>query len=233
MARGLLDPKTPLIYGAPTVRLSAIFFCFLILPLSSVALAQEEVPPPNEENELPPGFTPEEEPVDPFSEPDLPADPARIVWSAGAGVSIRFLRNLDFSQDWPAPGFVDAFGAFVFPGHAVRHGVGLNASINLSGDGSLDLGVDPAQQIVVAPTYLLYIGLSELFKLSGKVSVPLVVTPDFSFGAELAVGAHLFVLAGFGFYAELSATMFFGADSTVHPFGSVEGGLSFDYEVLP
>jgi hypothetical protein len=155
------------------------------------------------------------------------------VWSVGGGVSIRFLRNLDFSQDWFAPSFIDVFGAFVLPGRDVRHAFGVGLGVNISGDGSIALGVDPLQQWSVAPSYMLYIPLSELFKLTGKVSVPLVVSPDFTVGAELAVGAHLLVLAGFGFYAELSAAMFLGGDSTVHPLGSVEGGLSFDYEVLP
>lgn len=228
----LLDPKVALNYGAPTVRLSAIFFAFLVLPVSTVAFAQEETPP-IEEEELPPGFTGEEAAADPFSEPELPDDPSRIVWSVGGGVSIRFLRNLDFSQDWFAPSFIDVFGAFVLPGRDVRHGFGVGVSANVSGDGSVALGVDPLQQWAFAPAYLLYVSLSELFKLTGKLSVPLIVSPEFTVGAELAAGAHLLVLAGFGFYAELSASVFLGADTTFHPIGSVEGGLSFDYEVLP
>ena len=76
---------------------------------------------------------------DPFSEPDAPAEPPRIVWSVGGGVALRVVQDLDFSQDRAAPGFVDLFGAFVFPGSGIfRHGAGLGLSLNISGDGGCE-----------------------------------------------------------------------------------------------
>ena len=98
----------------------------------------------------------------------------------GLGGSLRFIRDLDFAQDRFAPLYVDAFGAYVFEGSGIRHGVGLDVSTNLSEDGAGRLGVDPLNQWVISPTYVAYLDVTPFLRVQGKAGLP------FSFGPAFA-----------------------------------------------
>ena len=160
------------------------------------------------------------------------SEPARVIWSVGIGGSLRFIRDLDFAQDRLAPAYIDAFGAFVFEGSGIRHGVGLDLSTNLSGDGAGRLSVDPAHQWVLSPTYVAFIDLTSFLRVHGKAGLPFSVGPAFAPGVDVAVGVVYRLLAGFGVYTELATGAYLGSE-VVHPFVSAEVGAYFDYEVLP
>jgi hypothetical protein len=185
--------------------------------------------------------------ADRAAEPD---DPLRIQAWLGVGVGFRLLRNLDppFIQDFIAPAFLD-FGAAVFlPGGDLRHGVGLGVSTGLTRD--QNHGVGPGEQWAFTPSYHLLIPLRrllddrdhDLLQLQGRVGVPLVFSSpladqnasvDFTLGLEVAAGLQVKFLAGLGLYFEVQAGFYGGSQATVHPIISVDGGLFFDYEVLP
>ncbi len=102
----------------------------------------------------------------------------------------------------------------------------------MSGDGGADIGVDAGGQLVLGPSYGLYIPLGDWIVFP-KFSVPIALTPDPSLGFELSVGGAFRILAGFGIYAELAASMFIGGGGSIHPMASGELGVIIDYEVLP
>ncbi len=174
---------------------------------------------------------------DPFvAEDDGPTNPARILWSGGAGFTVRLIQDFDFGQDRFAPAFIDLLGGYVFEGSGtLRHGVTIGVSTNLTGDGTQQLGVDELGQWVLSPGYLLYVDLNDSVDglvLMGKVGVPLSVSEEFSIGGELSAGLAYLFLAGFGVYGEVGASLFFGGGA-VHPMLSGELGVQFEYEVLP
>jgi hypothetical protein len=232
----LLDRAEVLHYRPRAVKTRSV--CFLgalvavVVWVPAGAFAQEVLPVMEEE--APPGLYGDETGGDPFGGPESPADPPRIVWSVGGGSAFRLIRNLDYNQEFFAPAFVDAFGAFVFgAAGVVRHGVGLGASLNLTGDGDVPVGVDGFTQVVVAPSYLLYLRLSDTVVVHGKVAVNLNLSPSFVPGAEIAGGLTLLLTAGFGLYGEIGVSAYINGDSTVHPLVSAEGGVAFDFEILP
>ena len=59
------------------------------------------------------------------------------------------------------------------------------------------------------------------------------MTPELAPGLELSGAANFLLTAGFGLYAEVGASLYLGSASTIHPIISGEGGVFFDYEVLP
>lgn len=205
----------------------------MLLPL----VAGAQAPPIDEE--LPPGMEADDaEDTDYlFGQPEAetPSLPPRVLFSAGGGSSIRIIKDLDFNQQRVAPGFIDVFGAIVFGGgEGWRHGVGAGVSVNLSGDGpSGEPGVDGGAQWVAGPYYLAYIRLGWDFLVAGKLGVPVALTGGLSPGVELAPSLTYFFTAGFGLYLEATASVWFGAASTIHPVVSGEGGIVLDYEVLP
>lgn len=197
------------------------------------------------DQELPPGLAPDDD-VEPLFEPpdEGPPEPPRIVMTAGGGSSLRIIRDLDFSQDRFAPGYIDLFGAFVLGGTGSwRHGLGFGLSTNLTGDGDQSRGVDGGDQLGIAPAYLAYFRFGWDLVVTGKVSVPTVLhlggdTDGVVPGLELGGGGAYFLTAGAGLYGEISVSAFLGGEAgdrsvTVHPIASVEAGIVLDYEVLP
>ena len=221
------------------IRLPYAPLCGVIIGLLTgpfAALDPAAVQAQDAEDERPPGWDGElaDSGGDQPDEPLGPTQPWRVIGGLGGGASFRIVQNLDFAQDRFAPGFIEAFGAVVFPtAHAIRHGAGLGVGLNLTGDGSYDEGIDPITQLVLAPHYQLYWRLDEDFVLTGKVGVPFALTPEPSVGLEVAPGAAFMITAGLGLYVELSLSTYLGAGTSFHPFGSAEGGIFVDYEVLP
>jgi hypothetical protein len=175
--------------------------------------------------------------------PALPEDPLRIMAYAGAGVGFRLVRNLDFMQEFLTPAYLD-FGAAVYlPGQEFHHGVGLAVSTGLVDDvGEVDAGAQwaftPAYQILLPFQRLLGMDY-DMFQLQGRFGVPIVVSGTNSGGVNVSVGLELGVafqfkfLAGLGIYVEVQADIYGGSNDTVHPIIALDGGLLFDYEVLP
>jgi len=225
----LLD-RPPRLHYRPAAVIARLAFPFapLLLLLSAPALAQEMAQATDDE--LVPGAA--------FGDDgggvETPSEPPRVVVEVGGGLSLRIVQNIDYAQERAAPGFVDVFGAFVFgTGSVLRHGVGLSMSLNVSGDGSVDVGVDPGQQFVLGPAYLAYLRFDPDLVLTGKVLALFAVTPGLAPGVELALGGSYLVTAGLGPYVELSTSLYLGEANTVHPIASAEIGLFVDYEVLP
>ena len=130
------------------------------------------------------------------------------------------------------------------PGGMRAHGIdgaGLGVASNLSPEGTVGLGIDPFGQWVLSPTYFLRYWFDQWFQLMGHFSVPLAVTNvtgtqssvDFNWGLEVQLGVVFKFLTGLGVYAGASVASWFAGDGMVWPTVSFEGGLVFDYEVLP
>ncbi len=198
--------------------------------------AQSELPPALQEQT---GLDDELMPREPTSEP---REALRVIAGVGGGVSIRLVKNLEFQQERFAPSYLDVFGGVVLPGRGrLRHAVTLHVTANLSGDGNYTFGLDPMEQWTFTPAYTARFALQDDpvpdFLIYGRFGVPLTVSPDFTWGVELDVGAAYMLLAGFGIYAEIGYSMFFGADDrggdlSIHPLLSGELGVLFDIEVL-
>lgn len=172
-----------------------------------------------------------------------PTDPMALRVEVGAGGSLRLVQNHDFAQDRFAPSYLALRGAFQWHQRGrLRHGVGLGVEGNLSGDGSFQVGLDPFEQWVVTPLYVLEVRFDDdpvpLFDLAATVGVPLSVSPEFAPGLELSATFTARVLAGLGAYVSVGASAFLGGDSragdlTIHPLLSAELGLAARYELLP
>jgi len=174
-------------------------------------------------------------------EPEGPTQPAHLVGSVSGGLTARIVNNLDFQQGRFGPSFIDLFGAFVFPGSGTwRHGAGLAISTNLTGDGSYTNGVDPFLQWAFTPSYVAFFRFSEDFAALAHLGIPLVMAynsvvgeMERSIGGEVGIGGTFFLLAGLGIFAEVTADIFVGAESSIHPTASFELGVLIDYEMLP
>lgn len=109
----------------------------------------------------------------------------------------------------------------------LQHGGTLRTSVALSGVG----------QVVMTPSYLAWRRWSSI-ALSGRFGIPLVVTPDVTWGLEASLGATWFFLGGFGLAAEMVGDIFYGVGTrekatTTYPVLSGQLGLVVAYEVLP
>ena len=108
-----------------------------------------------------------------------------------------------------------------------QHGATLRTSAALSGVG----------QVVMTPSYLGYRRWSAL-ALYGRAGVPVVVTPDATWGLEAGVGATWYFLGGIGVAAEMVGDVFYGAGTrdkatVTYPVLSGQLGFVVAYEVLP
>jgi hypothetical protein len=231
-------------YGpdAVTRRLS-LALCALVLALAvpPVASAQDEERPGGSRGSYAWGEGSR------AAEPD---DPLRIQAFAGVGVGFRPLRNVDspFNQDFLAPPYLDFGGAVFFPGGDLRHGAGLAVTSNLTSDGTQAGGIAPFAQWAITPSYHLLVPFRRVMpdlehdwlQFQARVGIPLVFGSalsgggmDFSIGGEVAAALNFKFLAGLGLYVELTAAVYGGQNSTVHPVISADAGFLFDYEVLP
>lgn len=217
-------------------RFQAILALGIVAASGGILQAQDELPPALQDQS---GLDDELLPREPSTPP---RDALRVIAGVGGGFSIRLVRNLEFQQERFAPSYFDVFGGVVLPGRGrLRHAATLHVASNLSGDGNYTFGLDPLQQWVLTPAYTARFALQDDpvpdFLLYGRFGVPLALSPDFSWGLELDVGATYMLLAGFGIYVEVGYSMFFGAkdrsgDLTIHPLLSGELGVVFDIEVL-
>jgi hypothetical protein len=160
--------------------------------------------------------------------------PARYLASASVGVPLRLTRSSEFGQSRVAPTFMDAMGGYVLPGGSrLRHGAGLGLSFNLAHDGGYTEPIAPWSQLVVMPSYLLYVDASPDLYCVGHLGLPILLHGGTSAGAELGFALGYRMLAGFGSFAQAGLDLFPGASSTAHLTFSLAAGLFLDYEVLP
>jgi hypothetical protein len=124
--------------------------------------------------------------------------------------------------------YIDVGIAATF-GHplGLQHGAALRTSVAVHGVG----------QVVMAPSYLAWRRWRSL-ALYGRAGVPIVVTPDVTWGLEAGLGATWFFLGGFGIAAELVGDVFYGAgtverSAATYPVLSGQLGFVVAYEVLP
>ena len=108
-----------------------------------------------------------------------------------------------------------------------QHGATLRTAVALTGVG----------QVVMTPSYLGYRRWRSL-AAHGRLGVPIVLTPDITWGAEIAAGGTWYFLGGIGLTAELVGDIFYGAGTTevktaTYPVLSGQIGFVVNYEVLP
>jgi hypothetical protein len=207
---------------AACASFGAVSFC------TSSALAQdidEERPPGMGEDDGDSGYAFGEEPA-------TPEEPMRVLGMLGGGVSVRFINDVDYAQQRFGPAYLDGWGGVLLPGSGTwRHAFGVNLSLNMSGDGDQMYGVNLGEQFVVGPSYLAYLRFDD-FLIFPKVTIPIVVTGGPSVGLEGSLGAAYYLFAGFGIYAELAASVWWGQQNRFHPLATGEVGVLIDYEVL-
>lgn len=109
----------------------------------------------------------------------------------------------------------------------VQHGLALRMSIAMEG----------VHQGVLAPAYLLWRRWRS-FAAYGRLGVPIVVSPEATWGFELGGGGVWFVRGGIGVAAEIVGDLFYGAgtrevQTPAYPILSGQLGLVIAYEVLP
>jgi len=172
--------------------------------------------------------------------------------SAGAGGTLRMLAHADVCDPGVpgregcrfSPAYLQLQAGYLFDSRETfQHGAGLGIGSNLAPDGTTGEGIDPFGQWVLSPRYLFRLWLSDWFQVMAAVGVPLSFTAvsgnaaresfAFNWGAELQAGAVFKFLHGLGIYAAANAAMWVGSADSIWPTVSVEGGLVFDYEVLP
>jgi len=109
----------------------------------------------------------------------------------------------------------------------IQHGFSLRMSIALEG----------VSQTVFTPSYLVWYRRGAWAGF-GRAGLPIVASPDTTWGLEAAGGAAWFFRGGLGAMAELVGDVFYGAGTadagrTTYPVLSAQLGLIGSYEVLP
>jgi hypothetical protein len=109
----------------------------------------------------------------------------------------------------------------------IQHGLALRTTAAIEGVG----------QIVTTPAYLAWRRWSAI-AVYGRAGIPLVSTPEVTWGFEGAAGAAWFFLGGFGVAAELVGDVIYGAGTrdvrtVTYPILSGQLGFVAAYEVLP
>jgi hypothetical protein len=97
--------------------------------------------------------------------------------------------------------------------------------------------VEGIPQAVLTPSYLLW-RRWRVWAAYGRLGVPIVATPESTWGVEAAGGGVWFIRGGLGLAAELVGDVFYGAGTRdaatpAYPMLSGQLGLFFAYEVLP
>lgn len=109
----------------------------------------------------------------------------------------------------------------------LQHGMALRTSGAIEGVG----------QLVMTPSYFAWRRWRSLAAF-GRLGVPLVLTPDVTWGLEAGLGGAWFFMGGLGVAAEIVGDMFYGAgtpDVAAASYPVLSGQLGFiaTYEVLP
>ncbi len=99
------------------------------------------------------------------------------------------------------------------------------------------LAVEGVQQTVLAPSFILYRRFHDVAAYA-RAGSPLVLTPEFTWGLEGALGGVWFVRGGIGLVAEVVGDIFYGAgtrevSAAAYPVLSAELGVTIAYEVIP
>lgn len=169
--------------------------------------------------------------------------PWRGYFGFASGLALHLNAQDEFQQGVVAPAYLHLRGGGVLPGHGkFRHALQLGVSTNLSREGAYPSGTLAMRQWVIVPSYVLRMGLDSsplpAWIATARVGLPIVVSPDATVGAELALGAQYFARAGLAIFAELIYDVFVGGrqrdDSrSTHHLLTLEVGLQFELEVLP
>jgi len=109
----------------------------------------------------------------------------------------------------------------------LAHGPVLRVSVALQG----------VEQAVFAPSYMV-LHRWTAWSLYGRAGVPIVLTPETTFGVEGGAGGVFFVRAGIGLAAELVGDVFYGAGTRevatpAYPVLSAQAGLWLSWEAMP
>lgn len=112
--------------------------------------------------------------------------------------------------------------------NGAQHGASLHASFALHG----------VPQVVLTPSYLIAYRSPSRILAYGRLGPSIVLTPDPTFGLELAGGFGVFVTSRVAIASEIVFDAFYGAGSpstgvTTYPVLSGQLGVLVDYEVLP
>jgi hypothetical protein len=124
--------------------------------------------------------------------------------------------------------YADLGGAVAFGDPSqMAHGAAVRVSVALDG----------VSQTVLTPSYLLFRRWSA-WAAYARAGVPLVLTPDLTWGLEAAGGGIWFLRAGIGLAAEIVGDVFYGAGTRevatpAYPVLSAQGGLWLSFEALP
>lgn len=206
--------------------------CVLVGILAAAGVAGARPAFADDDDEAPPGEKPVPEP-DPFrTKPGY----VQMFATTFVGEGLRF--NNPYRLETPlgkdaesvsltAP-YVDIGLAATFGNPlGLQHGGTLRTTAALEGVG----------QIVMTPSYLAWRRWRSL-ALYGRAGVPIVATPEVTWGLEAAVGGTWFFLGGFGVAAELVGDVFYGAGTrekatVTYPVLSGQLGLVVAYEALP
>jgi len=127
---------------------------------------------------------------------------------------------------------------------AVYHDVGLAFAIgdaDLVQHGAslrLSIGLDGVPQQAFSLSYLATWQPDPAWLTYGRLGLSVLTVPDANLGGELGLGGIFLFTGAFGLNLELVGNLFYGAASfeselSAVPIVSLQGGLVFNYEVLP
>jgi hypothetical protein len=125
--------------------------------------------------------------------------------------------------------YLDLAASYAYgPQRGLAHGFSLH----------LSLGLEGVKQQVLTPSYLAEVRRSPRWAFSARLGTPIVLTPDPTFGFELAAGCGYFVTSRIAVHGELVGDLFYGAGTlerrtTTYPVLSGQLGLLFEQELLP
>jgi hypothetical protein len=161
----------------------------------------------------------------------------RLLGGAGLGRGIRFnnpYRLATVLGETPESLSLTATYLDVFVAATMGNPDGLQHGVAVHGAAALD-GI---AQEVVTPSYLALWHPSERVGLTGRMGLPVVITPDTNIGYEVGLGALLWLTASLGLAAELVGSVYQGAGtptqgSTLIPIVSLQVGVAYQFEVLP
>ena len=125
-------------------------------------------------------------------------------------------------------GYVDV-GAAILSGSPARlaHGLALRVSVAVEG----------VPQSVLTPSYLVLHRVGS-WGAYARAGLPVVLSPDTTWGVEAAAGGLWFARAGLGVAAELVGDVFYGAGTRevarpAYPILSAQAGLWISWEAFP
>lgn len=162
---------------------------------------------------------------------------ARIFGTLAFGKGIRFNNPYRLSAQLGSTpesasltaSYVDLGLAFALgPPDGLQHGAALHFSAALHG----------VPQTVLTPTYLLAYRGPHRWLAYGRLGPSFVLSPDVTFGGEVAGGFGFFITSRIAVSSELVFDVYYGAGThdvgvATYPILSGQLGLLFDYEVLP